>query len=534
MKENHVALEHHPDDVRYPDAPFDPGVDFPELSSLPYRVSVNPTNRTYGYVRSILHQLELDKEHFGTPNWEPFKDLIKPGQHAVIKPNFVRGRHLLGRPGVLSVITHASLMRPIIDYILLSTKGQGIITIADCILQSSIWEEVITESGAKSLVEFYRDRGVTIELIDLRREISTVNEEHVITHREFKDRDPRGYAVVNVGTKSALMPIMSQSKRLMITDYDKGTVSKHHHDDTNEYYIAKTILSADLFINIPKLKTHRKAGITVAMKNLIGINGDKRWIAHHREGLQGSGGDEFPRIKLRDYLEFRIFVFLKRHPPLGVWLATFIRRAFRFAWRTKLFLTTGSLKEPKPTSTGLSPELKSRFERFQKKYPGATLRVFNELYPLPGRRFFEGSWYGNDTVWRTVSDLNDIIFNADKTGQLHDQPQRNYFCLVDGIIGGDHEGPMECVPKESGVLLGGFHPLAVDYVAANIMGLDWTKMPTLREVLKNPRVNFPGLTPASLFLSGNVPPNNLNLGFVPSANWIGHLERTHPNPTHTE
>ena len=34
----------------------------------------------------------------------------------------------------------------------------------------------------------------------------------------------------------------------------------------NEYCISNTILDADVIINIPKLKTHKKAGITVCLK----------------------------------------------------------------------------------------------------------------------------------------------------------------------------------------------------------------------------------------------------------------------------
>jgi len=32
------------------------------------------------------------------------------------------------------------------------------------------------------------------------------------------------------------------------------------------------------------LKLHRKAGITCALKNLIGINGNKEYLPHHRLG----------------------------------------------------------------------------------------------------------------------------------------------------------------------------------------------------------------------------------------------------------
>jgi len=38
-----------------------------------------------------------------------------------------------------------------------------------------------------------------------------------------------------------------------------------------ELYLPKTILSADVIISVPKMKTHRHAGITLSLKNMFGI-----------------------------------------------------------------------------------------------------------------------------------------------------------------------------------------------------------------------------------------------------------------------
>ena len=38
-----------------------------------------------------------------------------------------------------------------------------------------------------------------------------------------------------------------------------------------ELYVPRTILSADVIISVPKMKTHRHAGITLSMKNMFGI-----------------------------------------------------------------------------------------------------------------------------------------------------------------------------------------------------------------------------------------------------------------------
>ena len=41
------------------------------------------------------------------------------------------------------------------------------------------------------------------------------------------------------------------------------------------------------------MKTHEKAGLTGAMKNLVGVNGHKEYLPHHMEGSFFSGGDSY-------------------------------------------------------------------------------------------------------------------------------------------------------------------------------------------------------------------------------------------------
>ncbi|MCW1930179.1 MAG: DUF362 domain-containing protein [Candidatus Kerfeldbacteria bacterium] len=522
----------------YPKAPFSPAKIFPELNSPALTFLKNETldesNEVYTSVRELFIKLEMDKEHIGTPDWEPFREMIKPGQHAVLKANFVKGNHPLNEVGITSMITHASVMRAVIDYLLLSTNGNCKITICDVALQSSVWEEIIEGSGTKALVEFYAQHGIQINLLDLRREISHLNDQFVIDSRDFADRDPLGYAAVDLGKQSALMPIIHKYKRFMITDYGRGTVPEHHNPEKNEYCIAKTILSADLFINLPKLKSHRKTGLTCALKNLIGMNGDKRWIAHHTERSKGLGGDEFPKYVLRNWFEFRLFSFLKRNGKMGIWAASQIRKNHTRAYKIKnqLFGLFGIDRTKKGTSTQTNtaacetyvpPEriYHISYDAFLKTFPGSSREVFQELNPVASRPM-EGSWYGNDTLWRTVSDLNHIIFFADKNGELRETVQRNYFCIVDGIIGGEKEAPMEHTPKFTATLVGGTHPLAIDFGCARIMDFDYNKIPMIKNLFEQ-KVNFSHLTPDQIELVSNrseLP----HFHFRPARNWKGHIE----------
>ncbi len=54
-------------------------------------------------------------------------------------------------------------------------------------------------------------------------------------------------------------------------DRVRRTVLKSSFTDLGELYLPETVLDADLFVSMPKLKTHHWAGATLSMKNLFGI-----------------------------------------------------------------------------------------------------------------------------------------------------------------------------------------------------------------------------------------------------------------------
>ena len=106
--------------------------------------------------------------------------------------------------------------------------------------------------------------------------------------------DPSGYVEVRSGRRSFLEAITTPESVFSVNDYEPGAATSHHRAGEHGFLFPKSVLTADLFVNVPKLKTHCKAGITACMKNLIGVNGDKGWIPHFRMGSPKTGGDEFP------------------------------------------------------------------------------------------------------------------------------------------------------------------------------------------------------------------------------------------------
>jgi hypothetical protein len=88
-----------------------------------------------------------------------------------------------------------------------------------------------------------------------------------------------------------------------------------------------------------------------------------------------------------------------------------------------------------------------------------------------------GSWYGNDTAWRMALDLAQLVFYADATPSLYDVVRRKHLSIIDGIIGGEGEGPLSSTPVNSGVLIFGDDVAVVDALAVRIMGYDPLLLP---------------------------------------------------------
>jgi len=487
------------DCAEYPTPPFHAAENFPELDVE----QTDKGNRIYGMVRKALFGLGMDYEHFGTADWNPFRELVRPGDNVVIKPNLVFHDHQQGRDGVTAMVTHASVLRPVIDYVLKASEGTASITICDAPVQSASWKRLITENHYTDLVEYFDNRGANIKLVDLRMTRSYCNEFGGITKTINLPGDPRGNCVVDLGCESCFFPIVTHSEKLEITGYPPRIVCQHHNSKKNEYLIARTVLESDVLINIPKMKTHQKAGVTLSLKNLIGIIADKTWIAHHRRGSIYSGGDEFDSQPLPFRIRSMVMKYLRQSAP-GVFLLKHLKSVMRSLKPPLIHLKKAALisSECLPVDSGL---------------PVVT----------------EGSWYRNDTLWRTILDLNHCALYADADGKLHDNKQRRYFTLVDGILAMEAQGPMEGNPKPAGCLISAFNPVVSDFVTASIMGFNPNKIPSIYRCFEPTKYGLIDFKPEEIEVESNFSSyRDLkqlgwkdSLKFIPPKSWKGHLER---------
>lgn len=481
-KENRVAI-HCSEKTTYPNKPpFNPPERFPEY---PFG-ETDPGNSTYPAVREVFRLLGMDSENYGTSKWNPLGGLISPGDKVVIKPNLVLHKSKLEGGDLFSVIVHPSVLRPLIDYAYIALKGQGKITIADAPLQSADFKKILDKSGLLEMVETLEEK-IEIVVLDLRQEQALLDEEGFIRDRIKLAGDPEGYVTVDLKEQSELSPIIEDYERFWVTNYDLGFLREHHNPRVNEYLISKTILDADVVISVPKLKTHRKVGVTLSLKNTVGIVGDKSWLPHHRIGALGDGGDEFPqKPSTMDAIKSDVSHLLMRERLVG----------------RKLLSAYSQLK------TSVLPQT------------------------MKHHKIQEGDWYGNDTIWRMVLDLNRILLYAGKEGLIRKTPQRKYFTLIDGIVAGEGEGPLMPTPKECGILIAGYNPVSTDVVASRLMGFDYEKIRLIKNAFKvehYPLITF-NLEDITINSNRSDLHNILKdhsdrlFNFTPSYGWRNHIE----------
>jgi uncharacterized protein (DUF362 family) len=469
-------------------APFSPGTEWPEYRRL-CATPGGPPNGVYETVRESLRLLGLDAAHYGSTEWNPLATWIRPGDTVVLKPNFVRDYRDSDPDDGECLITHGAVIRAVLDYAYLALQGKGRLVIADAPVNNADFDAIRRITRLNEIVDFYRTVvGFPVEVYDLRPETALKIDGVIIGHQQLPG-DPAGYVKVNLGPHSAFEEINHLCHKLYGAEYDRQELVRHHTRGKHEYLISKTIMQADCVITIPKLKTHQKAGLTVNMKNLVGINGNKNWLPHHREGTISQGGDQFSQDSWLQRTERATVALFKQSFPL-------------------LGPLRGLMARP--------------IKKFGKKVFGVTNT----------ETIRSGNWYRNDTAWRMVIDLNRALHYADSDGTLHDTPTRRFFSIVDGIIAGEGNGPLDPQPKPAGLILAGVNPLAMDLTCARLMGFDYQKLPVLHQALAPHPFPLASFNYEDIVVHSNDARLNKRLAayegslfaFLPHFGWRGHVE----------
>jgi len=203
------------------------------------------------------------------------------------------------------------------------------------------------------------------------------------------------------------------------------------------------------------------------LKNTIGISGDKNYLPHYRFGSKKEGGDAYAETSFHSTLKDRFYEYL----------------------------------------IAKMAQLGSKSIRIME----IPMMMFASLRRRGITTYAAGDWHGNDTIWRTIIDLNRILLYADRSGLICEEQQRKYFAVVDGIIGGEGDGPFNVTTRACGMLFGGFNPVLLDSVIAGTMGFEWRLIP---QIVETKETLFP-----SLDLDQETEAPYYNLNFQPPTGW---------------
>jgi len=402
-----------------------------------------------------------------------WKSIAGPGDRVVLKPNLVRECHVSRPEEWEQIITNGTIVQAVAEEVAAAMSGVGTLTIADSPQTDSNFDAISNRLGLDEFAVLLSQRypRLTLRIVDLRREAWVTRGSVVVQRRRLPDA-PEGYTCVDLASNSCFR---DKPGPFYGADYDTQFTDAHHSSGHHRYLLARLALDADVFINLPKLKTHKKVGVTLSLKNLVGINGDKNYLPHFTQGTPGVQGDEFASDELKNRVQ-------------GQGL-----RAFR------TFMRGAS-----PIARVLGPALRS-----------AGRGVFGDTSTVVR----SGNWHGNDTAWRMVLDLNRILFHFDGSAAIRQRPLR-YLSIVDGIVGGDGNGPLEADAVASGVLIAGRNPVAVDLVCCTLMGFDWRRVPTIREAFELQELRLTDFGPDDIQIRPQV---GAPLKFRPHFGWVGAL-----------
>lgn len=347
------------------------------------------------------------------------------GKKILLKPNWVR--HNINRTDDVCLCTNEHfILAVLVVFLKLSPKS---VVIADAPIQGCKWDLLLSSYFLDKVKILSLKYGIEIQIKDFRRTFMDITCNKVQKERVSMDH----YIIFDVGSRSYLEPITTNDNRFRVTNYNPDRLKDFHQKGMHKYCIAKEVVDADIVITLPKIKTHQKAGLTNAMKILVGVNGDKDYLPHHRLGAKGYGGDCYPKYNIfRSCSEWFLDAANRR---IGKSFYGYLTTLSAFLWKLS--------------------------------------------FPTDEQNLGAG-WYGNDTVWRMVMDLNLIVEYGKKDGTLCNEKQRKIYSLCDGVICGQGNGPLNPEPLPLGMIAFSNNSYLMDIVAGKLFSLDIDSIPLLR------------------------------------------------------
>lgn len=232
-------------------------------------------------------------DDLGYPSVNPLGEVVHPGDRVFIKPNWVASRWRASCPHkdtLYCVITHPHVIEAVADFVAEALQGEGKIIIGDNPSIDADFKELMDFTEIEKIKDKY---DVPVEILDLRPlvcdNLKNYGKKYLMVEQ---DGDPLGKVEVNLGKESLLYGLDPTRFRGVFDERDETVAS--HSGETQLYTYARSLYDADVYISIPKLKTHQKVGATLNLKGLVGTISNKNQLVHWQVGYPEIHGDEYP------------------------------------------------------------------------------------------------------------------------------------------------------------------------------------------------------------------------------------------------
>lgn len=229
----------------------------------------------------------------GYPERNPLGGVVKPGDRVFIKPNWVASRWRASCPhkdSLYCVITHPHIIEAVADFVAEALQGRGEIIIGD---NPSIDADFVELMEFTEIERIKGKYNVPVSILDLRPlvcdDLKNYGKRYLMVSQEG---DPAGKVEINLGKDSLLYGINPVRFRGVFDEREETVAS--HTGENQLYTYAKSLYDADVYISIPKLKTHQKVGATLNLKGLVGTISNKNQLVHWQVGYPEIHGDEYP------------------------------------------------------------------------------------------------------------------------------------------------------------------------------------------------------------------------------------------------
>jgi uncharacterized protein (DUF362 family) len=188
------------------------------------------------------------------------------------------------------VITHPNVIEAVADFVAKALQGSGEIIIGDNPSIDADFGELMEFTGVERIKDKY---DVPVKIMDLRPlvcdDLKNYGKKNLMVK---KGGDPCGGVEINLGKESLLYGIDPSRFRGVFEEREETVAS--HTGETQLYTFARSLYDADVYISIPKLKTHQKVGATLNLKGLVGTISNKNQLVHWQVGYPEIHGDEYP------------------------------------------------------------------------------------------------------------------------------------------------------------------------------------------------------------------------------------------------